>query len=138
MNRAPLVPHLKERRLEPHPLALLADKLDVGEELHLFNLHAVPFASLATTARHVEAEMRRVVTVRLRLARGGEEVAYAVVHFYIGDRVRARRAPDGRLIDEHHVFDELPAVEFRERTHMPGPLAALFLQPGVDDVVDER
>ena len=44
---------------------------------------------------------------------GGEQLADRIERLEIGDRVRARRAADRRLIDEHDVGDELDALERR-------------------------
>src|ERR1044072_183421 len=103
MNRAAFVFYVEQRRFKAHPFALFASQLYVGKELHLLDLDTVAFASLATTARHIEAEVRRVKAMRLSFASRSEQIANAVVDFDVSDRVRARRATDWRLIYQHYV-----------------------------------
>src|SRR5262249_39449633 len=110
---------------------------DIGEKLHLFDLDAVAFASFAATARHVEAEMRRVEAARLGLASRSEEIANRVVDFDVSHRVRARRAAYRRLIDQNDVIQILRAVDLAERADRSGPLAPLFLDSGIYDIVHQ-
>src|SRR5215468_2681802 len=129
---------VEDRRLEPGAFALLANQLDVGQELHLDGDSPVALAHVAPPARNVEREMAGVVASRLGLARRGEGFADRVVDLDIGHRIRPRGAPDRRLVDEDYVIDEFAAVEMREISDLSLPIAALTLQPRVEAIMHER
>src|SRR5947209_19030038 len=132
------VAYVQDLRLEARALALLADQFHVGEELHLDRHRAVALAHVAAPARHVEGEVRGVEALRLRVARLREDLADGVVGLDVGDRVRARRATDGRLVNEYNVVYVLRARKLSERADVALPLAPLLLQAREDDIVDER
>ena len=56
-------------------LAHLAGNVNIRQEVHLDLELTVAAAGLAASAAHVEAEAPRVVASRLRVRRGGEQVA---------------------------------------------------------------
>jgi hypothetical protein len=76
--------------------------------------------------------------VCLGLARLRKELPDCIVNLNVGDRIGTRRAPDRRLVNQNYVLQVLTALNARERADGSGPLAALLLQSGVDDVVDQR
>ena len=80
-------------------VALLARHVDVGQEVHLDLDLPVAAADLAAPALDVEREAPRLVAARPRLLGLGEQVADDVEEARVGRRVRARRAPDRRLVD---------------------------------------
>ena len=114
MDRSALVLHVQQRRLEAHAFAFFAGQFDVGEELHFFYLDAVALAALASAARHVEAEVRRIEAVRLRFAGRCEQVADRIVDLDVSDRIRTRRAAYRGLIHQHDVIHVLRAVDLSE------------------------
>ena len=119
-------------------VALLARHVDVGQEVHLDLDLPVAAADLAAPALDVEREAPRLVAARPRLLGLGEEVADDVEEAGVGRRVRARRAPDRRLVD----LDDL--VELVEAEH--GGVRARALARAVQavghrleqDLVDQR
>ena len=99
-----------------------------------------PFAlaGLAAAARHVEREVAGGQPARPRVLGRGEQLANRIERLQIGHRIRARRAADRRLVDEHDVGDELGAFELAVRADAAIPVALRALQRRVDHVVHER
>ena len=93
------VGHLQRLTVVALAVAHLAGHVDVGQEVHLDLDLAVALAGLAAAAAHVEGEAPRRVAAGLGLGRGGEQRADVVPQADVGGRVRARRAPDGALVD---------------------------------------
>ncbi len=104
-DRQVVVPDLEGRLVESLPGARLARHVDVGEEVHLHLLDAVPFAGLAAPAFHVEAEPPGRVAVHPRFGEQSEEVADQVEQLRVGRGVRPGRAADGALIDVDDLVD---------------------------------
>ncbi len=75
--------------------ALLADQLDVGEELHLDGDGAVALAGLAASARDVERKRAGHEPFLASLGREGEQAADLVERLDVSDGIRTRRAADG-------------------------------------------
>ena len=119
-------------------LAHLARHVDVGEEVHLDLDRAVARARLAATALHVEREAAGQVPAHLRLLRGGEQRADLVEHAGVRGRVRARRAPDRRLVDVDDLVDVLDALDLLVPTGHVLRAVDLLHQRGIEDVGDER
>ena len=67
-----------------------------------------------------------------------EQLADRIERLEIGHRIRARRAADRRLIDQHDVGDVLESLELAERADAPIPVALRALDRGVEHVVHER
>ncbi len=109
MDVAAVVADIQNAALVARALALVADQLDIGQELHLDGDGAVALAGLAAAAGDVEGEMAGGVAAPLGLFGGGEEAADEVEGLDVGDRIRARRAADGRLVDHHGLADQLGA-----------------------------
>src|SRR5205814_2209667 len=80
------------------------------QEVHLNLDEAVALALLAAAALHVEAETSRPIAADLRGGQAREQVAYLVEHAGVGRRVAARRAPDGRLVDDDDLVQALITV----------------------------
>ena len=79
--------------------------------MHLDLDHAVALARLAAPALDVEREAPGPVAARLRLGQAGEPVADRGEAVGVGGGVRARRAPDRRLVDVDHLVEELDALD---------------------------
>ena len=105
--------------------------------MHLNCDRAVAFAHVAAPAGYVEGEEGSIEAFGLCVARRGEDFADRVIDFDIRDRVRARRAADGRLVNEQHIVEQLPAFEFLKRADVPLPFAALFLEAGEDHIMHQ-
>ena len=124
-------------------VAFFAGKLDVGEELHLDGDGAVAFADVAAAAGDVEGEAAGGEALALGVGLGGEEGADVVEGLDVGDGVGARRAADGRLVDEDDVVEVLRAGELAVEVRGLGLAGAGFAverlhQRAVEDLVDER
>jgi hypothetical protein len=104
-------------------VAVLAGQLDVGQELHLDGDRAVALAGVAAAAGHVEGKVPRREREPLGLGLRGKEFADQVEALDVGDGIGARRAADGRLIDQHHVVEALDAGEGFEDAGGVGAIA---------------
>src|SRR5689334_23239516 len=62
-----LVPNLEDARLVPRSFALLADQLNISQELHLDCDSAIALADLTTSARDIERKVTCCVSALLRL-----------------------------------------------------------------------
>ena len=119
-------------------VALLARHVDVGQEVHLDLDLPVAAAHLAAPALDVEREAPGLVAARPRLLGLGEQVADDVEQAGVGRRVRARRAPDRRLVD---LDDLVELVEAEHRGVRPRALARAVQAVGdrlEQDLVDQR
>ena len=119
-DRKALVANLQRLPVEPFPFAHRADYVQIGQELHLDFLHALPLAFLAPAPFHVEAEAAGLVAALLGLARAGEHFAYFVKNAQVGGRIAPRRAANGRLIDHDNLVDLTGAAQAGVRTRL-GP-----------------
>ena len=108
------------------PAAGLALDVDVGQKVHLDAQDAVALAGLAAAALHVEGIAPRLVAARLGLGQAGEQIADVGEDAGVGGGVRARRAPDGRLIDVDHLVDVLQPLDAR-RSRLGGVLGPIQL-----------
>ena len=106
-----VIANLEDLGLVARAFALLADQLDIGEKLHFDGDRAVALADLASAARNVEREMAGGVAALLALGQRCEKFANGVESLDVGDGIRARRATDRRLIDQHNLVDPLGAVD---------------------------
>ena len=88
-------------------LADIAGHVDIRQEVHLHLDESVALAGLAAAALHVETEAARVVAARAGLGHLGEQFAQRAEQPGVGGRVRARRAPDGALVDLDDAVDFL-------------------------------
>src|SRR5687767_1055042 len=138
VNVLAAISHVENLLLESCALALLANQLDVREKLHLDSHSAVTLANLATPARKIEREVRRVEAAGLCLTCRGKNFANCIVDFYVRDGIRARRAADWRLVHQNHIIDKRSAVELLKRADVALPVTPLFLDAGVDAVVNQR
>ena len=106
----PVVADVEDAALEARAFALLADQLDVGQELHLDGDGAVALAGFAAAAGDVEREVAGGVAAALGSGVEANSVADEVESLDVGDRIRARRAADGRLIDQDTSAYQLGAA----------------------------
>ncbi len=126
-----LVLHLEHGGLVAGAVAFFAGELDVGEELHLDGDGAVAFADVAAAAGHVEGERAGGEVLAAGVGLRGEELADGVEGLDVGDGVGARRAADGRLVDEYDVVEEVRAGELAIGV---GDVAAVALAEGLERV----
>ncbi len=137
-DRLALVADLQGLAAEAMSLADRAGDPDVGQEVHLQLVRAVPLAGLAPPAGDVEAEAAGLVAAGFRFGKPGEELADLVEDLDVGGGVGTRRAADGRLVDGDQavqVGDALEAVEVAGIAQSGVEIAAQSLD---EDVVDQR
>ena len=133
-----LEPDVQGLAVEPLPLADRAGHPDVGQEVHLQAVGAVPLAGLAPASRDVEAEPARLVAPGAGLGELRVEVADQVQQLDVRGRVRARRAADRRLVD---VDDLVEVVHPLDPVVGPGRAVRAVQVAGQDlaeDVADQR
>ena len=88
-----------------------AAHVDVRQEVHLDGLHPGAAALLAPAPLDVEREATRLETADLRVGRHLEELADVGEDIRVGRGIRPRRAPDGRLVDDHELVDVFHALD---------------------------
>ena len=76
--------------------------------------------------------------MRLRFARLGKGFANRVINFDVRDGVRARGAANGRLVNQDHVVYILCAIQLLKSADVSLPVSTLFLESGVDAIVNQR
>ena len=106
------ITHVEHLRLVARAFALFADQFDVGQKLHFDGDGAVALAGFAASAGDVEREMSGGEAALLGLRQGSKQIADSVEGLDVGHRIRSRSAPDGRLVDQDHVVDEIVAFQF--------------------------
>ena len=142
----PEVRHLEHLRLEALAAALVARHEHVGHEHHLDLEIARALARLAAPAGDVEAEGAGGVAALPRSGSVGEDAPDLVVRLHVRHRVRARRAADRALVDEHHVVERLAAGERCRTRRRVSPRCCLAecspvslrLERAIQHVVHER
>src|SRR5690606_32136467 len=130
--------HLERLARESKAVARIAPHLHVGEEGHLLGDHAVAVAGGAAAFGHVEREATRAVAARARLGGGGEEAPQLVPDADVGGGDRARRAPDGALVDLHGAADAGRELERAMREGRRGDVPERELRGGEERAADER
>src|SRR5208283_3067936 len=91
----------------------------IGQKIHFYLSHTVPFAALASPPCHIEAKSSRFISPDFRLGELCEEVADHREHAGICCGVRTRRPSDWRLIDVDNFIDFTDAMErcIRQRAY---------------------
>ncbi|GJD71291.1 hypothetical protein MMMDOFMJ_4246 [Methylobacterium gnaphalii] len=117
-DRLAAILHLQGLAVVALALADVAGDVDVGQEVHLDLDDAIAGAGLAAAALHVEGEAPRLVASGLGLGQSREPVADRCEGAGIGRRVRARRAPDRRLVDVDHLVEKLQSLDALVRGRM--------------------
>ena len=112
--------------------------IDVGEKVHLDLFHAVALAGLAAPAFHVEGKAPDLVAADARGGQAGKEFADRSKRAGVGHGIRARRAPDGRLVDDDRFVDLLEAVERGVFAGAVFGAVEMAEQRAPQDVIDER
>src|SRR6202171_6868643 len=97
MNILAAIADLEHPGLVTRSFALLADQLDVREELHLDRNRTVTLATVAAAAGNVEGEVSRAETAFLGLRQRSKQIADGVKGLDIRDRIGARCSTGGRL-----------------------------------------
>src|SRR3990172_2775311 len=86
--------------LKARAAAFLAQQLDVGQELHLDGDGAVALAGFAAASGDIEGKVAGTEAAAFGLRSGGKDFPDDVKGFQVRGGIGARRASDGRLIDQ--------------------------------------
>ena len=86
--------------------------------MHLDLDDAVALAGLAASALHVEGEASRLIAARLGFREGREPFPDRREGAGVGRRIRARRAPDRRLVDVDDLVEMFETIDARMRRRM--------------------
>ncbi len=113
-------------------------EVHVRQELHLDVLETVAAAGRAAPVAGVEAEGAGRVPALFRERLFRVNVADRVPGADVARGIRARRAPDRRLVDHDHVPDQRVAAQLAERPRRFGRLALRLSQRGVEHVLHQR
>ena len=130
--------HLQRLAVVALAVALLAGHVDVGQEVHLDLDLPVAAADLAAPALDVEGEAPRLVAARARLLGLREQVADHVEQPRVGGGVRARRAPDRRLVDGDDLVELLEPLDRAVRARALTGAVQTVGDGLVENFVDER
>ena len=137
MNVLAAITHVEDLLLESRSFTLFTNQFHVGKELHLDSDSAVALANLATAARKIKREVRRIESAGLRFACSGKDFPDRIVDLDIGNRIGSWRPTDGRLIDKDYVVNQLSAFQLVKRADMSLPVSLLLFQPGIDAIVNQ-
>ena len=133
-----LVGDLERLAIVALALADLADRVGIGEEVHLDLDHPVALAIFAAAALHVEAETPRAVAANPRGRQLAEEIANRREGAGVSDRIRARGAADRALVDDDRLVDLLEAVEAAMFARLVFGVVKMAEERAPQDVVDQR
>ena len=106
-----VIAHFEHLRLVARALAFFADQFDVGQKLHFDGDGAIALAGFAAASGDIEREVAGGEAALLGLGQRGKQFADGVEGLDVGDGIGARRAPDGRLVDQNHFVDVVVAFE---------------------------
>src|SRR5580700_7768290 len=98
-----VIADIQHALLEARALAILAEQLYIGQELHLDRNGPITLTSFATPAGDIEREMASRVASPVGFLSGSEKLADDVEGFDISDRIRSRRATDWALVHQHDL-----------------------------------
>ena len=130
--------NLQRLLVEAVSLADGAGDPDVGEEIHLQLVRAVPFARLAATARHVEREAAGLEAAQFGLGQLRVQVAHQIEQLDVRGRIRAGRPADRALVDVDRLVDVFEPDEAGVRAGLAGPLVDVAVEDFPQDVVHQR
>ncbi len=136
-DAAVLVVDLQRLPVVPGALADLARHVHVRQEVHFDLDGAVPGAGLAPATLDVEREAPGQIAADLGLGGLGEQPSDVVEDTGVGGRVRARGAPDRRLVDPDGLVEMINSGDgAMPARHLPGAVELVREHRG-QDVVDQ-
>ena len=106
-NGFALEAHFERFAVVAAALAGFAGHVHVGQEVHLNGANAGTLAGFAAPALHVEGEATGAVAADFGLRHLAKQLADFGEHAGVSGRVRARRAPDGRLVHLNHLVHQI-------------------------------
>src|SRR5579883_1812018 len=116
----------------------LARDVDIRQEVHLDFDDAFALTGFAAPALDIERETARQVAAYARLRHLGEEFANAREGIRIGSRIRARRAPDWRLVDINHLVQMLHALDAVMQARLLVSAGESVRQLAIENIRDQR
>src|SRR6266849_2797304 len=119
-------------------IAVRAAQVHVRQELHLDVLEAVAAAGRAAPVAGVEAEGAGGVLALFRERLFRVDVADRIPGADVARGIRARGAPDRRLVDHDYIPDQRVAAQLAERSRRLGRLALRLPECGVEHVLHQR
>ena len=114
-NALALKMHLKRLTVVSLAVADLTRDIDIGQKMHLDLQQSVTGTGFTAAAACIEREPPGGIAAQLCVLRGGKERANIIEQACIGRGIRARRTPDGALVDSDHlvdIFQSLDTVAF--------------------------
>src|SRR5262249_4538181 len=112
VNAFAVIVHFEDAALVACASAFFADEFDIGEKLHFDGHSAVALAGFAAATGNIERKMAGGVAAAPGVGGIRKDFANGVKGFHVGGRIRARRAPNGRLIHDDDFFYVLVALKF--------------------------
>ena len=119
-------------------IALPAPQVHIRQKLHLDVFEAVATTGRATAGTGVKAEGTGGVLALEGIGQFGKQRADGIKSADKTGRVRARRAADGRLIDQHDLTDQFSPLQGAMRTGRAGRLAMRLEQGLKQHIFDQR
>src|ERR1017187_4860570 len=125
VNALAFVVDFEHLRFIARALAFVADQFHICQKLHFDSDRAVALAGITAAARHVERKVSGREAALLRFRQRSKQFADDVKRFDVRDRIRARSAADGRLIDQDDLgeklvaFDVIPQLGGGAATNLP-------------------
>ena len=113
MNVLAFVVDIEHLRLVARAFAFVANQFHISQKLHFNGDRAIALAGFATPAGHVKRKMSGREAALLRFRQRGKKLADNVEGLDISDRIRARSAANGRLIDENNLIEKIVAFNAR-------------------------
>ena len=110
--------HLQGLAVEALAVADIAGHIHIGQELHFDSQFALSLAGFTAPAVHVERETPGLVAAHFAFGQFGIQFADLIEQACVRAGVRARRAPDRRLVnvdDLVEMLDPFDALMFARR-----------------------
>src|SRR5208337_620087 len=130
VNVLALVTYFEHLRLVARALAFVADQFYVGQKLHFYGDRAVALAVVATSSGHIKRKMPGREAALLRFRQRSKKFADDIECLDVRNRIRARGASDGRLIDEHDLVEKLVAFDAVPQNSGSAAVRAIHLALG--------
>ena len=116
----------------------LAQDVHIRQKIHLNPPLPLSLASLAASAGDVEGEPSRLVSTLARFRQHGVEIANLREDSGVGCRIRARRAPNRRLVDANDLVDIFGARDGFVRPRFFARAIQFLGQGTIENVIHQR
>ena len=132
-----LVGDLERLAIVAFALADFADRVGVGQEMHLDLDQAVALAIFAAAAFDVETETPRAVTANARSRQLAEQIADRRERAGVSDGIGARSAADRALVDDDRLVDLIEAAKGAVLARLVLGIVKMTEERAAQDVVDQ-